>query len=149
VNRLLAVARQDFDYVVVDTGSKLDLTSTALFDPDATVHLVSQVGISELRNSNRLIQDFFATDFPKLEIVLNRYMPSSVGIDEEHITKALTRRAQWKIPDDHATIRKMQNTAAPLALNDSPISRTLRQMARAACGMTAEPEKKRKIIGLF
>ena len=149
VNRLLAVARQDFDYVVVDTGSKLDLTSTALFDPDATVHLVSQVGISELRNSNRLIQDFFATDFPKLEIVLNRYMPSSVGIDEEHITKALTRRAQWKVPDDHATIRKMQNTATPLALNDSPISRTLRQMARAACGMTAEPEKKRKIIGLF
>ena len=149
VNRLLAVARQEFDFVVVDSGSRLDLTATALFEPDAIVYLVSQVGLSELRNSNRIISEFFAADFPKLEIVLNRFMPSSLGIDEEHITKALTRRAQWKVPEDAATVRRMQNTATPLALTDSPVSRAIRQMARAACGMTAEPEKKKRIIGLF
>ncbi len=149
VNRLISVARQEFEHVVVDTGSKLDLTSTALFEPDATVYLVIQVGISELRNSNRFISEFFAADFPKLEVVLNRYSPSSLGIDEEHINRALTRRAQWKIPDDFGTIRKMQATTAPLALNDSPISRSIRQIARAACGVAAEPEKKKKIIGLF
>jgi pilus assembly protein CpaE len=149
VNRLLTVARQEFDSVVVDSGSRLDLTGTALFEPDAIVYLVTQVGISELRNSNRMIAEFFATDFPKLEIVLNRYMPSSLGIDEEHITKALTRRAQWKVPDDAATVRKLQNTATPLVMNDSPVSRAIRQMARAACGLGAEPEKKKRIIGLF
>jgi pilus assembly protein CpaE len=149
VNRLLTVARQEFDSVVVDTGSRLDLTSTALFEPDAMVYLVAQVGISELRNSNRIIAEYFAADFPRLEIVLNRFVPSSLGIDEEQITKALTRRAQWKIPEDSATVRKMQNTATPLALNDSPISKAIRQMARAACGLTAEPEKKKRIIGLF
>jgi pilus assembly protein CpaE len=149
VNRLLTVARQEFDSVVVDTGSRLDLTSTALFEPDAMVYLVAQVGISELRNSNRIIAEYFAADFPRLEIVLNRFAPSSLGIDEEQITKALTRRAQWKIPEDSVTVRKMQNTATPLALNDSPISKAIRQMARAACGLTAEPEKKKRIIGLF
>jgi pilus assembly protein CpaE len=149
VNRLMSVARQEFEHVVVDTGSRLDLTSTALFEPDATVFLVAQVGISELRNSNRFISEYFAADFPKLEVVLNRFSGSSMGIDEEHITRALTRRAQWKIPEDHATMRKMQATAAPLVLNDSSISRSIRQMARAACGVTAEPEKKKKIIGLF
>jgi pilus assembly protein CpaE len=149
VNRLMSVARQEFEHVIVDSGSRLDLTSTALFEPDATVFLVAQVGISELRNSNRFISEYFAADFPKLEVVLNRYSASSLGIDEEHITRALTRRAQWKIPDDHATIRKLQASAAPLMLNDSPISRSIRQMARAACGVTAEPEKKKKIIGLF
>jgi pilus assembly protein CpaE len=149
VNRLLTVARQEFDSVVVDTGSRLDLTSTALFEPDAMVYLVAQVGISDLRNSNRIIAEYFASDFPRLEIVLNRFMPSSLGIDEEHITKALTRRAQWKIPEDSASVRRMQNTAAPLALSDSPISKAIRQMARAACGLTAEPEKKKRIMGLF
>ncbi len=149
VNRLLAVARQEFDCVVVDSGSRLDLTATALFEPDAIVYLVAQVGLPELRNSNRIISEFFAADFPKLEIVLNRFMPSSLGIDEEHITRALTRRAQWKVPEDAATVRKMQNTATPLALTDSPVSKAIRQMARAACGMTAEPEKKKRIIGLF
>jgi pilus assembly protein CpaE len=149
VNRLLAVARQEFDFVVVDSGSRLDLTATALFEPDAIVYLVTQVGLSELRNSNRIISEFFATDFPKLEIVLNRFMPSSLGIDEEHITRALTRRAQWKVPEDAATMRKVQNTATPLALTDSPVSRAIRQMARAACGVADEPEKKKRIIGLF
>jgi pilus assembly protein CpaE len=149
VNKLLAVARQDFEYVIVDTGSRLDLTSTALFDADAMVYLVSQVGLSELRNSNRIISEFFAADFPRLEIVLNRYMPSSLGIDEEHITRALTRRAQWKVPDDPGTVRKMQSTVTPLVLDESHISRVIRQMARAACGLAAEPDKKKRIIGLF
>jgi len=149
VNKLLAVARQDFDYVVVDTGSRLDLTATAMFEADAVVYLVSQVGLPELRNSNRIISEYFKADFPQLEIVLNRYMPSSLGIDEEHITRALTRRAQWKIPDEHATVRKMQGTATPLIMGDSQISRVIRQMARAACGLGAEPDKKKKIAGLF
>lgn len=149
VNKLLAVARQDFEYVIVDSGSRVDLASTGLFDADALVFLVSQVGLSELRNSNRIIAEYFKSDFPQLEIVLNRYMPASLGIDEEHITKALTRRAQWKLPDDNGTVRKMQSTATPLIMSDSHISRVIRQMARTACGLTAEPDKKKKIIGLF
>lgn len=149
VNKLLAVARQDFENVVVDTGSRLELTATAMFGADAFVYLVTQVGLTELRNSNRIISEYFKVDFPQLEIVLNRYMPASLGIDEEHITKALTRRAQWKIPDEHATVRRMQSAATPLIMGDSQIARVIRQMARTACGLTAEPEKKKKIIGLF
>lgn len=149
VNKLIAVARQDFEYVIVDTGSKLDLVSTALFETDALVYLVSQVGLSELRNSNRIISEYFKSDFPQLEIVLNRYDSSSLGIDEEHINKALTRRAQWKIPNDHVTVRKMHSTATPLMMAESPISRVIRQMARTACGLRAEQDKKKRIIGLF
>ena len=55
IEKLLALGRQDFDYVVVDAGSSLGATSKALFDGAATVYLVTQVSISELRNSNRLI----------------------------------------------------------------------------------------------
>ena len=150
INKLLAVARQEFEHVVVDSGSRLEMAATALFEPDAFVYLVSQVGISELRNSNRIISEFFKADFPKLEIVLNRYMPSSLGVDEEHITKALTRRAEWKMPEDNvSSVRKMQTTATPLVLEDSQMSRVIRQMARTACGLSAEPERKKRIIGLF
>lgn len=149
IDRLIAVARQDFDYVVVDSGSRLDLVGTAMFQDAATVYLVTQVGIPELRNSNRLISEFFPRTVSKLEIVLNRYEPSLLGVDEEHITKALTQPARWKIPNDRATVTRTQNTATPLALNDSPISRAIRQMARVACGLSATEEKKKKIMGLF
>jgi pilus assembly protein CpaE len=148
LDKLLTVARQDFDYVVVDSGSRLDLTRTALSDEDAMFYLVTQVGIPELRNSNRLISEFFAANPDRLEVVVNRYLPSRLGIDEGHITKALTRPAQWKIPEDQATARRTQNTATPLAQNESPISRVILQMARAACGRTAPAEKKKR-FGLF
>ncbi len=142
IDKLLAVARQSFDYVVVDAGSRTDLRSTALFEESASIYLVTQVGISELRNSNRLITQFFSTRNRKLQIVLNRYTPQSLVLDEKQIAKALTRPAHWKIPDDYATARRTQNTAKPVALQDSPISKVIRRMARTACGLPANPEKK-------
>jgi len=141
IDRLIAVARQDFDNVVVDMGSRLDLTGTSLFKDGATVYLVIQAGIAGLRNPNRLISQFFSTGVPKLEIVLNRYEHRAMGVPEEQITKALTRPAQWKIPNDYGAVRRMQATAVPLALEDSPISRLIHQMARAACGLPPATKK--------
>jgi pilus assembly protein CpaE len=148
VDKLLTVARQDFDYVVVDAGTRLDLADTTLFDQASTIYLITQVSIPELRNSNRLVSEFFTKTSSKLEIVLNRFTPRSLGVDEDHITKALTRPATWRIPNDYATARRTQNTATPLSLEDSPISRVIRQMARAASGLPANPEKKKR-FGLF
>jgi pilus assembly protein CpaE len=143
IEKLLTVTRQEFDYVVVDGGSRLSSTARALLPDAATVYLITQVSISELRNSNRFISEFFRSN-GKLEIVLNRFTPRSLGVDEEHITKALTRPVQWKIPSDYATARQAQNTATPLALEDTPISRVIRQMARTACGLSACAEKKKR-----
>ena len=144
LEKLLAVARLEYEYIVVDAGTRLDLTGTTLFDRSSTVYLVTQVSIPELRNANRLITEFFKNDGPKLEIVLNRHMPRSMGMDEEHVTKALTRPATWKIPNDYATAKRTQNTATPLSLEDSPISRVIKQMARAISGLPETKEKKKR-----
>lgn len=148
IDKLLQIARQDFDYVVVDAGTRLDLADTTLFEQASTIYLITQVSIPELRNSNRLVSEFFTKTSNKLEIVLNRFTPRSLGVDEEHITKALTRPATWRIPNDYATARRTQNTATPLSLEDSPISRVIRQMARTASGLPPSPEKKKR-FGLF
>jgi pilus assembly protein CpaE len=148
IDKLIAVARQNFDYVVVDAGSRVDLHDTVLFEEFASTYLVVQVGVSELRNANRLISQFFPARGRNLQIVINRYSPNALLFDETHITKALTQPAQWRIPDDFATARRTQNTAIPIALGDSPISRVLRQMARTACGLPAFPEK-RKGFSIF
>jgi len=148
IDKLLQVACQDFDYVVVDAGSRLDLQRKHLFDESATIYLVTQVGIPELRNSHRLIAQLSAEGSPKLEIVINRYDPRSLEIDEAHITKALTQPAQWKIPNNYAAVRRMQNTATPITEEDSPISRAIRQMTLSVCGQPPTPEKKKK-FGFF
>jgi pilus assembly protein CpaE len=143
IDKLMTVARQEFDNVVVDVGARLDLTDSALFRDAYTIYLVTQAGIPELRNSNRLISQFFSMGGPKLEIVVNRHEPRALGVTDETITKALTRPANWKIPNDYAAVRQMQNTATPLALGDSPIARLIKQMAASICGQrAAQPKKK-------
>ena len=141
IDKLMKAARQEFENVIVDVGSRLDLIGTALFNEASTLYLVTQAGISELRNSNRILTEFFNQSTPKLEVVINRYEPNSLGLTDEHITKALNRPVQWKIPDNYAAVRQMQNTAAPGTLVDSPISRPIRQMARSTCGLLPLPEK--------
>ncbi len=143
VDKLLAVARQCFDYVVVDAGSRLDLRNTAVFDEQACLYLIAQVGVTELRNANRMITQFFSARGQRLQIVLNRYTPHALLFDEKQIAKALTRPALWKIPDDFATAQRTVSTATPVVLQDSPIARSIRQMARTACGLPASPEKKK------
>jgi pilus assembly protein CpaE len=148
IDKLLMVARQEFDNVVIDLGSKIDVTGTILFKEATSIYLVTQTGIPELRNSNRLISQVFGAGGPTLEVVLNRYESRTLGVSEEHITKALTRPAQWKIPNDFASVKKMQLNATPLTLSDSPVSRQIKEMARQVTGEAAE-EPKKKGFSLF
>jgi pilus assembly protein CpaE len=145
LDRLLYVARQEFDYVVVDAGSKLDPTIKALFAPAANskVYLVLQVGVSELRNANRLISEYFRTSGVKVEVVLNRYTGRTLAIDEARIAKALTMPIAWKVPGDYPAAQNAQNSATPLVMEDSPISRVIKQMTKEASGVPDTAEKKK------
>ena len=143
IDKLMTVARQNFSYIVVDVGSRIDMMTSTLFDESSTVYLITQVGITELRNANRMVNQFFALRNRSLQIVLNRYTPKTLLFDDKQIANALTRPADWKIPDDWSTARRTQNTATPIALEDSPISQAIKKMARAACGLGDEKPKKK------
>ena len=121
-----------YDFVVADVGSRIDLLGTSLFNKSAVLYLITQVGISELLNANRMMTKFFFTRDQTLQIVLNRFKPSDLLFDERKIDEALTRPAQWKIPDDYAAARRTRETATPMVLVDSGIARAIREMAKTA-----------------
>jgi pilus assembly protein CpaE len=143
LDKLVAVARDGYEFVVVDVGSRIDLLNTSLFDKSAIVYLITQVGISEMLNANRMVSKFFFTRDETLQIVLNRYKPSDLLFDERKITEALTRPAQWKIPDDYAAARRTRETSSPMVLVDSAIARAIREMAKSAAGLSGEKDEKR------
>jgi len=143
VDKLLTVTREIYDYVVVDIGSRLDLMDSLLFEDSSTIFLVTQVGISEMRTANRMIVKHFAKRDENLQIVINRHKTSDALFDEAQVNKALTRVAQWKIPDDYAAARRTRETATPMVMVDSTISQTIRQMAKSAAGLLAEKNEKK------
>lgn len=132
INKLIAVARQDFDHVIVDVGSRIDVSAKVLFDNASTIYLVTQTGISDLRNSNRLISQFFNESNQNLEIVINRFESrSNETMNEDVITKALGRPVGWKIPDDQDAARALQHDAGP---GGARISRISLEMASSITG---------------
>jgi pilus assembly protein CpaE len=142
INKLLEVAREKFEYIVVDAGSRLDLQNSDLLDKSATVYLVTQGGISELRNSNRIVSQFFTKGGPALEVVVNRHDTASRGDSEMGAMKTLPKSFQWRVPNDYAAVRRMQASGIPLTLEDSPIARIIQQMSRSVCGQPNTREKK-------
>jgi len=77
-------------------------------------------------------------------VVLNRYSSRTLSIDEASIAKALTMPPSWKIPGDYPAARDAQNTATPLVMEASAISRAIREMTSAAVGTNDTTEKKKR-----
>lgn len=145
IERLLHILREQFAYVVVDAGPSLGRQSPALFDAADTIYLVAQADIPSLRNAQRFISNGFHAKQQQVEVVLNRFEPNRLGLDEDRISKALGVPPKWSVPNDFAAVRQAQNTGEPLVFRQSPVVRALRQMARAACGKPIEEPKKKKL----
>jgi Flp pilus assembly CpaE family ATPase len=142
IDKLIAVARREFDHVIVDVGSRIDAAAKALFEDASTIYLVTQAGISELRNANHLISQFFAEGSPNLEIVINRFESRFLEtVNEDVIVKALGRPVRWKIPDDQDAARALQY--GETGLPETRISRISLEMASSITGRPLPQGKKR------
>jgi pilus assembly protein CpaE len=142
-DRLFQILREEFDYVVVDTGTCHGVLQEKLFMEADKLYLVTEMNLPSLRNAHRLISFLSARDGSRvLEVVLNRFNSRHGEIDEQSATKALARPINWRVPNAWAAARAAQDSGIPLAMADSPITRTFVQMARAACGKAVTPEKK-------
>ena len=142
IDKLIAIARREFDHVIVDVGSRIDVAAKVLFEGASTIYLVTQTGISELRNSNRLISQFFPEGSPNLEIVINRFESRFLEpANEDVIAKALGRPVRWKIPDDQDAARALQ--CGDSGLPETRISRISLEMANSITGHPIPQEEKR------
>ena len=144
IDKLIAVARRAFDEVIVDVGSRIDVAAKAMFEDASTVFLVTQTGISELRNSNRLISQCFGEGSPNLEIVINRFDSRfHETVNEEVIVKALGKPIRWKIPNDQGAARAQQS--GDIGLRETRLSHVCMEMAASITGRPIPPERQRDL----
>jgi len=142
VQKLLAVARNHFDFVVVDAGSRPDQKTSTIFKYASTIFLIAQVDVTELRNANRIITRFFSDCGSRLQIVLNRHTDAASGIKQSDITAALTKEPDWKIPNDPHTVQRMKLNADPMSSDKTNLGRVIRSMAKNECGTSGQEKKK-------
>jgi pilus assembly protein CpaE len=146
LGKLLYILRDRFPFVVVDAGPSLGAAGNVVFEMADLVYLVMQVDIPAMRNALRLIASIQGlTDGPsRIELVLNRFDPRKMEIEEGQVAKTLPLPLKWKIPNDYGAVRRSLDAGVPLVSGKSPVAQALLQMAREACGKEAENGKKKK-----
>src|SRR4029078_3500920 len=96
-----------------------------------------------LRSTQRFISYMQAEADARIEVVVNRFDPRRTDFDDERGAKALGVKPKWKIPNDFAAAHKAANTGNALIHENSPISQSLRQLARSACCKPAQAARKK------
>jgi pilus assembly protein CpaE len=153
--KVLRILKSAFDYVVVDGGAACGPMQDVLLAEAKTIYLVTEVSIPALRSCHLLVPHLLIPHVTgdglnrNVEVVLNRYESRMTEIDETSIAKALTVPPTWKVPNDHDAVRHAQNNGSVLASEDTAVSRSLRDMARAACGKVTATISKKTFFGLF
>lgn len=132
IERLIAVARHAYDFVLLDVSRTLDLNSVRALDGADRIYLVLQATLPFIRDAARLLQMFGALGYPreKTQWLLNRFDRQS-EIGPEDIEKTLGLPPAARIPNRFAVVAESINHGRPvieLAARD-PVSRSLLELA--------------------
>jgi pilus assembly protein CpaE len=134
VGRIIDLAQQEFDYVVIDLPLALASWYEMVLDMTDKLYLVTQLNVPAIRQTRRLIDILKEEGLYSLpvSIVLNRY----VRRFNEHVrirqcSKALDNTIDHYLADDERTVVEAVNRGVALSevRRRSKICRTIRDMA--------------------
>jgi pilus assembly protein CpaE len=141
VLRLLEVARQAYDIVVVDTSPFFYGPMLALLEPTDHLLLLCGLDVPTLKNVRLSLRTLELLGFPRerTTLVLNRVAPK-VGITRDDVEQALGMQVGFEIPND-PVVAQAVNRGNPAVLldGDSVFADAVRDVAGALRSEDTEP----------
>jgi pilus assembly protein CpaE len=148
LSRLLEVARESYDVIVVDTSPFFHGPMLATLDRTDELLLVCGLDVPTLKNVRLALQTLELLAFPsnRIRIVLNR-ANSKVGMKRNEVEGALEIKVRFEVPSDRAVpIAVNRGNPAVLAESGADFSKAIRDMAKGLQPVEAAKAQKR---GLF
>jgi pilus assembly protein CpaE len=153
LGRLLEVARESFDVIVVDTSPFFHGPMLATLDRTDELLLLCSLDVPTLKNLRLALQTLDLLSFPKsrVRIVLNR-SNSKVGMKPNEVEGALGMKVRFEVPSDRAVpLAVNRGNPVVLAEESADVSRAIKSMAKEMFRAPKEEfeGKKRRIIPAF
>ncbi len=149
--RLLEVARESYDAIVVDTSPFFHGPMLATLDRTDELLLLSSLDVPTLKNLRLALQTLELLSFPKqrIKIVLNR-ANSKVGMKQNEVEGALGMKVRFEIPSDRA-VPLAVNRGKPVILDEegADVSKAIRQMAKALFPVEQAKAARRRLVPAF
>jgi pilus assembly protein CpaE len=132
LGRLLEVAREAFDVIVVDTSPFFHGPMLATLDRTEELLLLCSLDVPTLKNLRLALQTLDLLSFPKqrVSIVLNR-SNSKVGMKPNEVEGALGMKVRYEVPSDRAVpLAVNRGNPVVLAEESADVSRAIKAMAK-------------------
>lgn len=152
IDNLLTVAIQDYDFVIVDLPLTLDALSMKALDRSDRVFPVMQPMVPYLRAMGNLLHLFsmLGYDAHKVSVLLNR-TDQTLSLSMSRMEDVIQKKIDRLIPNDFIHAGESSNTGLPIlkVSADSPISISLREMAKDLSGVALASHKQNLFSKLF
>ena len=148
LGRLLEVAREAFDVIVVDTSPFFHGPMLATLDRTDELLLLCSLDVPTLKNLRLALQTLDLLSFPKqrVRIVLNR-SNSKVGMKPNEVEGALGMKVRFEVPSDRAVpLSVNRGNPVVLAEEGADVSKAIKAMAKELFPAVKEEGKKRRLL---
>ena len=131
MDTLLRVARQHYDYIMLDVGRQIDAISLRALDNADAIYPVLQLELSDIRHGRRLLDIFRSLGYPpeNTRLIVNRYEKGG-KLRLQDVHSALGVEVLHSIPNDYLAVSDAVNQGVPaLKLSrSSAVSRSLSEL---------------------
>src|SRR5437588_9159327 len=146
--RLLEVARESYDVIVVDTSPFFHGPMLATLDRTDELLLLTSLDVPTIKNVRLSLQTLELLSFPqdRIKVVLNR-ANSKVGMQRKEVESALELGVRYEIPSDRAVpLAVNRGNPAVLADGKSEFSRSVRELAKSLVTAQAVAKERKKFL---
>lgn len=137
VELIITLARQHYDFVIVDLGRSLDAVTLKALDIADTVYPVLQLTLPFIRDGKRLLNVLRSLDYPKskIQLIVNRYEKNS-EIQVSDLEATIGIKIARTIPNQYESVAASVNQGIPIAklARGSSVSKALFEMAHMLAG---------------
>ncbi len=141
IDSLLRMARNQYDFVILDVGRSLDARTIKALDHADMIFMVLQLTLPFIRDGKRLAEVFRTLDYPKnkIHLIVNRYHKGG-DINLENLQQSLGSKVMRTIPNHYEAAAASVNQGIPIAKleKNSPVSKALAEWSEM---LAREPEK--------
>ena len=131
MDAILRVARQHYDYIVLDVGRQIDAISLRALDHADAIYPVLQLALPDIRDGRRLLDIFRSLGYPgeRVRLIVNRYEKGGKLrlADLEH---ALGADVVHTVPNDYLSATDSVNQGIPVLQlsRSSAVARSLAEL---------------------
>src|SRR5689334_7321954 len=146
--RLLEVARESYDVIVVDTSPFFHGPMLATLDRTDELLLLTSLDVPTIKNVRLSLQTLELLSFPadRIKVVLNR-ANSKVGMQRKEVESALEMGVRYEIPSDRAVpLAVNRGNPAVLADGKSDFSRAVKELAKSLVTAQAAAKERKKFL---